>query len=444
MTDDDFSIGEEELSLDVTSKKQTKKAEDDVKPQDITNAVEETLSEEVKEEIKTKKAKRQSKKKEEQPVPEIEEDYKTTGLTDAEMKQSKDLQSELTNFLFEHAKIPEGRGDIPKLPTGIDLLDAILGGGFGAGTLSVIVGNPGTFKTSLVGQLIGTSQKKYKGKLLAAYNDSENATTKRRLYELGVKYPPINPIDRVTVESVLRSIEAFCCFKEKNEIVEIPSIIAWDSIANTTTEKEIQSDNLDPAKVMGLKARILSSCLPIYISKMSEYNISVVAINQLREKIDMGMFSAANPLKYLGNKTMPGGNSVQYNAFHLVLLSQGADLKEESWGFKGLKLRAKCVKNKFFTPNIPIEMIVDFNTGVSNFWTNYNFLCGLKIIKPGAWGQLVTCPDVKWQGTKNALVKYHENDKFKSAFDEAVEQAIQTEITDQYTNYDELEGLEDD
>ena len=77
--------------------------------------------------------------------------------------------------------------------------------------------------------------------------------------------------------------------KEKEDIVDVPSIVGWDSIANTQCEKQADSENLDPSKSLGLKARILSSCLPTYISKMGEYNISLIAINQLRDKIDMGL-----------------------------------------------------------------------------------------------------------------------------------------------------------
>lgn len=434
---EEFSIGDENLEITNNFKSDT----DSVKPQEISSAVENSLTEEEKKEIKIKKERRKAGI----DTATVEtQDWKQSNLSSDELLQSKSLQDDLFSFLKTHAKIEEGTGNIDKLPTGIDLLDAILGGGFAAGKFSMIVGNPGTFKSALLGQIIGTSQKKYKGKLLAAYKDSEQTMSKKRLYELGVKYPPINPIDHVTVESVFRTIEAFCCFKEKNSMVHVPSIIAWDSLANTSTEKEMEGDNLDPSKVMGLKARILSSCLPVYISKMSEYNVSLIAINQLREKIDMGVFKTANPLRYLGQKTMPGGNAVQYNAFHLLLLSVATDLKEEQWGFSGVKLNAKCVKNKFFTPNIPIELIVDFNTGVSNFWTNYNFLVETKRIKPGAWGNLITCPDVKWNGTQKCIEKYNENEQFKKAFDEAVEEAIQTEIRDKYINYAELEGLENE
>jgi RecA/RadA recombinase len=442
---DEFTIGAEDLSLEAPPTKNVGKAAPvvEVRPEEISNAVEKTLPEEVKKDIKEKKTKRKAAPKKAKTEEVDTEDWKSSSLSAAEINQSKALQEDLFSFLKSHAKIEQGSGSIDKLPTGIDLLDAILGGGFGAGTFSIIAGLPGTFKSALLGQVIGTSQKKYKGKLLAAYKDSEQTMTKRRLFEMGVKYPPITPIDNVSVESVFRTVEALACFKEQNEIVDTPSIVGWDSIANTSTEKQINSENLDPAKVMGLKARILSSCLPVYVTKMKEYNISLIAINQLRDKIDMGMFPTANSLRYLGqSKTMPGGNAVQYNAFHILLISIATDLKEEQWGFRGVKLKAKCVKNKFFQPNIPIELIVDFNTGVSNFWTNYNFLTSTKRIKPGGWGYLIDHPTVKWQGTQNCLVKYHEDAEFRGAFDKAVKEAIQVEIVDKYTNFDFEEEME--
>jgi len=440
---------DDKFTLDESMFKDNEKSDVKVDPEaqavlDAQKAMTVKLSDDEKEKIKAKKQTKEAKS--EPKVEIVKENWKEESLTDDEKAKSIELQNAFVEFLNDKTDLAESAQDIETFPTGIDLLDAILGGGFGCGTLSLIVGNPGTFKSALVAQIIGASQKKFAGKLLASYADSENAMSLARLWQMGVQNPPIKPYTDITVEDIFKIIEGYTAFKELRDVVHIPSIVAWDSIANTITNKEKNSDGeTDPNKFIGLKPRILSTVLPKYIAKMREYNISLIAVNQLREKLDMGQYASQNDIKYLGmDKTMPGGQSIKYNAFHLLFLKQGPDLKIEQWGFDGILLKAKCAKNKLFTPNVEIEMIVDFTKGISNFWTNYHFLSKHKRIQAGAWGYLKSLPTVKWQGTKKCLEMYESNkDGFKEAFDEAVKECIQTEIVERYSDIAELERLQE-
>jgi len=407
----------------------------------VSKNLDSTLTEAEKEAIKVAKKEAKGKKIE------TEKDFKNKGLSKKEESDALDLAKELTSFVKSKVgdNIGQSSGIIETLPTGVDLLDAVLGGGFGLGTMSVIAGNPGTFKSSLVGQVIGNSQKKFKGKLLSAYLDSESAMTKERLYQLGAKSPAITPYNDITVEGVFKTIEALCAFKAVKGITEYPGIVAWDSIANTTTELERSDSETGVNSVIGLRARILSVVLPRYISKLREHNMSLICVNQLRDNISMGQFTPAPDLRWMGDKNMPGGNSIKFNAFHLLLLKVKGDLKPEQWEFSGVMLEAKCVKNKLFTPNIPIQLIVDFNTGISNFWTNFNFMKQNKIITGTAWQHLVEYPDMKWQGTKGCLKKYESDPKFKEAYDKVAQASIQKLIIDQYKTVsipDDLETAE--
>jgi RecA/RadA recombinase len=336
-----------------------------------------------------------------------------------------ELQNDLETFIKEKMDLDSGDANIDKIPTGIDLLDAVMGGGFGVGTFSMIVGLPGTFKSALLGQVIGQAQKKYNGKLLCTYHDSESAMTKERLKKLGVINPEIKPYDDVTVESIFKTIEAISAFKQLRNL-DYPAIVAWDSIINTSTEKERTTDDI--TKTIGLRARLLSSLFPRYIPKMKKNKITLISVNQLREKIDMGMMPTANDLRWMGDKVIPGGFAVKFNAFHLLFLKVKGDLLFEQYGFKGVKLEAKCIKNKFFMPNVPIEILVDFNTGMSNFWTNYNFLVTTKRLQAGAWNFLISKPEKKFR-TIQALEMYNSNeDGFKDIFDLEVKNTIETEI----------------
>lgn len=373
-------------------------------------------------------------------VEEVEEETtkkKTKNKVKSEVKETDDLADDLFNefssFLETTAEMTEDKSVKRTIPTGIDLCDAILGGGFVVGGLSIIVGQPGSGKSMLAIKTLGQGQKKYQGKMLGGFLDSEEATTSIRLSNLGVRYPKLKPYNDVTVEKVFKFIEGLCVFKTQKKIVDTPSTLIWDSIANTLSEKERQTD--DPNTVIGYKARLLSILIPKYVAKCAQHNICFLAVNQLRDVLNMGMFAPPKDLKFMSQtKDMPGGNILKYNAFQLAEMkvkSAIAGDKATKYGFEGIIVKLKCVKNKLFPPNVEIELVGSFTTGFSNFWTNYNFLAENKRLKTGAWNYLVSLPDKKFR-TKDAPELYKTDEDFKNAYDAAVKEAIQIEIIEKY------------
>jgi len=320
--------------------------------------------------------------------------------------------------------------------TGIDLIDAILGGGFAIGALNIIVGQPGSGKSMLAMQTMAQGQRQFKGKLLTSFLDSEEATTEVRLANLGVRYPRVKPYSDITVEKMFQFLESVCVFKHEKGILETPSIIIWDSIANTLSQKERETEDIN--SVIGYRARLLSILIPKYVAKCSKHNICLLAVNQLRDVLAMGQFAPAKDLKFMSqSKDMPGGNTLKFNAFQLIevkiktVIGEKTTEKAENYGFEGIIVSLKCVKNKLFPPNISIDVVGSFVTGFSNFWTNYNFLKTTKRLNAGAWNYLISYPEKKFR-TKDAPELYKTDDTFREKFDEAAKEAIKTEIIDKY------------
>lgn len=357
-------------------------------------------------------------------------------LIEEDKEKTEDLFEEFSSFLKDKLDISEDKKDLIVIPTGIDLIDAILGGGFVVGALNIIVGQPGSGKSMLAMQTYAQGQKLCKGGMIGGFLDSEEATTKQRLSNLGVKHPKITPYVGITVEKVFKFFEGLCLFKDKKKSVDTPSIIIWDSIANTLSEKETETN--DPNKVIGYKARLLSILIPKYVAKAAKYNICLLAVNQLRDVLDMGPYGTPNPLKFMSSsKSMPGGNILKYNAFQLVEMkvkspiAPGAANDSNKYGFEGMIAKIKCVKNKLFSPNVEIEIVGSFTTGFSNFWTNYNFLKETKRLSTGAWNYLIVAPDKKFR-SKDASKLYKEDKEFHDLFDAEAKKAIQIEIIDKY------------
>lgn len=348
----------------------------------------------------------------------IEDDVKTKQIKD----EAEKLYEEFSSFLEQKAEIKADKDIKQAIPTGIDLLDAVLGGGFVVGAMSIIVGSPGSGKTMLAIQTLASAQKIYKKNMIGAFLDSEEATTPIRLSNLGVKNPKIRPYSDVTVEKVFKFIEGLCLFKELKKMVDNPSVMIWDSIANTLSQKERETEDIN--SVIGYKARLLSFLIPKYVAKCSNYNIAFIAINQLRDVLQLSRFAPARDLKFMSHtKDMPGGNSIKFNAFQLIEMKVKSVLTTEKYGFDGIVAGVKTVKNKFFAPNIEIEIAGSFTKGFSNFWTNYIFLVKVKKLASGAWNYLVSAPDIKFR-TKDALDVYNTNPIFKEHFDNASKEAI--------------------
>ena len=380
--------------------------------------------------IEKKKPGRKSKK--DSPTPaELSQMTDEEVLSDAD-QQTKDLYMEFNSFLYEKTEIVSDSGIKDTIPTGIDLLDTVMGGGFAIGTMGMIAGNPGSGKTMLAIQAMASAQKKYNGNILVSFLDSEEATTTIRMSNLGVRYPKIKPYNDITIEKVFKFIEGLCLYKEMKKMTDHPSVLIWDSIANTLSQREREVEDINQA--IGFKARLLSILIPKYITKLSTYNISLIAVNQLRDLIQMGQFAPAKELKFISQgKSIPGGNSLKFNAFHLLEMKSKDNATRDKFGFDGFFAEVNCIKNKLFAPNIKVLIAGNFVTGFSNFWTNFRFLVDQKRLTTGAWNYLVNYPEKKLR-TKDMETCYNEDPIFREAFDDAVKECLDTEIVQKY-NY---------
>lgn len=352
-------------------------------------------------------------------------------------KETQELYDDFSSFLEQKADIKPSKEIREVIPTGIRILDAYLGGGFAIGALNIITGTPGSGKSMLSAQTLGNAQKIYKGqKFIAGFMDSEESTSKLRLSQLGVNNPAINPIGNLTVEKVFKFLDGMCLYKEKNNIIDVPSIAIWDSIANTLSEKEQEATDIN--QVIGYKARMLSILVPRSVARAAQHNICWLAVNQLRDSLQMGQFAPAADLKFMSSsKIMPGGQVLRFNAFQLLEMGVKSALKSDDgtnqkYGIDGIIAKVKIVKNKLFVPNITVEILGSFVRGFSDFWTCYYHLANSGRLKTGGWNSLINAPKIKFR-TKDAEARYLSEDKLRQAFDEAVEDLIKVDIIDKYT-----------
>jgi len=392
--------------------------------QDITSI---ELTEEDKKQLKKTPAKKGPKPKKDVPTVSELDGMNEEELENADIdSQISDLYGELSSFIKSKTNIVEDIGIKETIPTGITTLDAILGGGFALGTMGMAIGAPGCGKTTLLLQTIAAAQLKFKNRLLSAVLDSEEAVTTLRMSNLGIRYPKLKPYGDMTVEKVFKFLEGLCLFKEAKGILSDPSVVLWDSIANTLSQKEMEAEDIN--SVIGYKGRLLSLLIPKYVSKLSNYNICLLTVNQLRDKIQIGPMAQPKELAFMAQgKTFPGGNALKFNAFHILDIRVKGVLDPAKYGFDGFEAEVKAIKNKLATPNMKLTLIGNFVTGFDNFWTSYSYLVDKGRLTTGAWNYLPSLPNVKFR-TKDAKELYQTNPEFKETFDHEVEEYKWKEI----------------
>lgn len=350
----------------------------------------------------------------------------------ASSKKEEALSSIKTGFgqfLLDNKIIEDIGENSNVLPTGIDLLDSILGGGFSMNFVQV-VGHSGGGKSTLVSKIIANGQEIWGEDFISVYCDSEQSMSERRLKSLGAKLP-VQLINDVTIEKVFKIIENLVVYKEMNKkYIDIPSIIVLDSLANTPSEKQTITE--DHSETLGAtKAKIWANYLPTAILKLKKYNICLMCVNQYRQKIDMNPYAKAEkPLKFMNqNYNIPGGNSVYYNSYQLIEVKQKKEI--ETYGFPAINTEIKLIKNKNFTPNIIIDVVCNYSKGFLNFWTNFEMLKKYKYISATKTCSLKSCPQPTFY-TKNAIKTYLENEEWREAFDKDVEDCIKVNFIDKY------------
>lgn len=318
--------------------------------------------------------------------------------------------------------------ELKLIPTHIEIIDIYSGGGFPAGGFVLIVGNPGTSKSLISINIVAGLQKETENSM-ALYIDAETSMTLNRLRQLKADTSRTLLMRHITVEKLIDIVNEFLHFKQSEGLKDTPSFIIWDSIAATPTEKEKASSNIHES--LGLKSRVLSSALPALCSELEKHNTCMIAINQLRQSINLG-FSGGSEIKVRGleGKELPGGKAQYFHASLLLKLENagiinttGLDIRKEDvdkignvQGFWGFLIKGTFLKNKYAMPFLPFYIVVDPVKGVNQFWTRFEYLRRRNIFKSsGGWWTLEGY-DKKIR-MKEAEDLYYSDDNFKEIFD---------------------------
>ena len=164
--------------------------------------------------------------------------------------------------------------DIESISTGSVKLDKALGiGGLPQGRIIEIYGPESSGKTTLTLHVIAEAQKEGK---TCAFIDAEHALDPVYAKKLGVDIQNLLVSQPDNGEQALEICDALTCSGAVD-------LIVVDSVAALTPKAEIEGDMGDSH--MGLQARLMSQGLRKITGVAKQNNVTIVFINQLRQKI---------------------------------------------------------------------------------------------------------------------------------------------------------------
>ena len=182
-----------------------------------------------------------------------------------------------------------------------------------------------------------------------------------------------------TFEQVLRSIEVVLdvWLASGNTV---PLTIAWDSIASTPTETEMEDTD---SKQPGVAAKLMRKAMRRLTQKVAWANALLLCTNQQYEKIGgFGGFAGVRRKTY-------GGDAIPYHASMRIELIRTGTLKTGSGEMYGVEGIAKFVKNNCAPPSNDQKYAIEWGKGFANDWSMYEKLKEYKYITTaGSWHTL--------------------------------------------------------
>jgi recombination protein RecA len=272
------------------------------------------------------------KKKEEQKAPKVVVPAPTSDVEKFKslfaISKSLDAKHETSNSLMRLGAKNIVR--IPSISTKLPTVDYdLLGcGGVPRGRVIEIFGPESSGKTTWCLWLAAQAQAQ--GDIVAVV-DAEHALDPGYAQQLGVNVDDLIINQPNSGEQALQVVDALVESK-------CVGLIIVDSVAALVPEAELAGDIGDAH--VGLQARMMSQALRILTAKADVNKVTVVFINQIREKIGV-MYG--NPETTTGGRALKFYSSIRLDVRRKEEIKQGTELV-------GHTIRLKAVKNKVGTP----------------------------------------------------------------------------------------------
>lgn len=262
--------------------------------------------------------------------------------------------------------------DLKFIKSGCSLLDLVIGGGWPFGRMANIIGDKSTGKTLLAIEAAANCAATYP-KSQIWYRETEAAFDEGYASALGL------PLDRVdfgdnrldTVEGFAKDLKA-CCAQAKRR--GAPGLYILDSMDALSDKAEMAREVGEASYGTG-KSRANSELFRKLTRDIYQANVCLLIISQVRDNIGVTF----------GDKTRrSGGRALDFYASQAVMLAHIKKLVSTRNGIKrptGVRIRARCTKNKIGLPFRECEFVIRFGYGVESYEAGLEWLIEVKRTK---------------------------------------------------------------
>lgn len=263
-------------------------------------------------------------------------------------------------------KMSDSPTDFSGISTGSLSLDLALGGrGLPRGRVVEIYGPEGSGKTTLALSVLAECQAAGGS---AAFIDAEHALDPVYAAAIGVDTDELLLSQPDSGEQALGIAETLIA---SNAV----DIVVVDSVAALVPQAELDG-NIGDTHV-GLQARLMSQALRKLTHVVSNSNVILVFINQLREKIGV-MFGSP--------EVTPGGRALKFYSSVRLDVRRIGQIKDAQGEIQGGRIRIKAVKNKVAPPFRQAEVDLIYGQGLCKYGDLVDLAIAEGFIqKAGSW-----------------------------------------------------------
>lgn len=291
--------------------------------------------------------------------------------------------------------------NISRVASGSLCLDLALGGGMPTGRVIEIYGQPSSGKTTIA--LLHTAEMQKTGKY-AAFIDAEHAFDPELATSYGVD------VDKLIINQPENGEEAMDVAEALIRSSKV-GLVVVDSVSSLLPKAEAEASMEQQS--IGLQARLMSKALRKITVAASEFDCSIVFINQIREKVGV---------LYGNPETTSGGRALAFYSSIRINVRAGEQLKKNNEIY-GHVVKAKITKNKTALPFKEAFFNLFYGQGVDKVGEIGDLAVTAGFIKQaGAWFSYIDKatnePKVedgvtyKWQGKEKLIEFLRETPEF--------------------------------